>query len=117
MDIKTLVYNGLASTALNGGATLNPKTGENVTTGFATGGFREYKYASPSLADLDEILGDVTRMVEALPECMVGFWMHKNMLYIDAVKVFKDEDTARFIGKAMDEIAIFDLSTNTEITL
>ena len=115
MDIKTLVSNGLASTAMNGGATINPKTGENVTSGYAVGGVMEYKYVTPTLADLEEIQGDVQRMVEAHPNCMVGFWMNDGTLYVDAINITKHEEAARIVAETFNEIAFFNLDTNEEI--
>jgi len=114
---KDLVTKALALTVKNGGATINPKNGETVTTGYAVGGIREFKFHSARLGQFDEIVAACKTIRAEHKTCMLGFWMDEGTLYVDAIKVCERQEVAAAVAEAFEEIAYFDLNTNTEIRL
>ena len=114
---KEIALEGLHLTAKNGGATINPKTGESVTAGYAVGGIREFKFYHATMDDLEEITAAITKIRCSHPKMDIGFWLDDGTLYLDAIAVMATEDSARVVAEAFDEIAFFHLDTNTEIRL
>ena len=114
---RAIAHKAIELTVKNGGCTLDPKTVEEVTTGYAVGGIREFKFHGASLGHLDEITDSITKIRVSHPKMKVGFWMDGSTLYIDAVAVVNSEESARIIGEAFEEIAIYNLDTATEIRL
>lgn len=114
---KDLVTKAIALTVKNGGATINPKNGETVTTGYAVGGIREFKFHSARLGQFDEIVAACKTIRAEHKSCMLGFWMDEGTLYVDAINVTKIEEAARIVAETFGELAYFNLDTNTEIRL
>ena len=114
---REIALKGFSLTAKNGGATINPKTGETVTTGYAVGGIREFKFYDARIGQLDEIEAAITKIRCSHPKMMIGFWLDGGTLYLDAIAVMNSEESARIVGEAFDELAIFHLDTNREIWL
>jgi hypothetical protein len=114
---KDLVTKALALTVKNGGATINPKNGETVTTGYAVGGIREFKFHSARLGQFDEIVAACKTIRAEHKTCMLGFWMDEGTLYVDAINVTKIEEAARIVAETFGELAYFNLDTNTEVRL
>ena len=114
---KDLVQKAIALTVKNGGATINPKTGESVTAGYAVGGIREFKFYDARLGQLDDIIEACKKIRAEHRNCDLGFWMDGGTLYVDAIIVMADEASARVVAEKFDEIAFFNLDTNEEIRL
>ena len=114
---KEIALKGLSLTAKNGGATINPKTGETVTTGYAVGGIREFKFYDARLEQLEDITAAIQKIRCSHPKMDVGFWLDGGTLYLDAIAVMASEESARIVAEAFDEIAFFNLDTNEEIRL
>ena len=114
---KEIALKGLSLTVKNGGATINPKTGETVTSGYAVGGVREFKFYNARIGQLEEIIEAVKEIRLEHKNCEIGFWMDGGTLYLDAIVVMADEAGARLVGEKFGEIAIFNLDTKEEIRL
>jgi len=111
----------LTRTRENGGATLL-KNGEVATKGYATGIGQEYRMRKPQGLTFNGLqLRDVAECVDLILQnktCnAVGFWYHEGVLYIDAVMVFEELENALALGRMNNEIAIYDLNEQREITL
>lgn len=106
------------SARMCGGGTFDPYTGESPTRGYVVGGL------APSLV-LDNTLSAHVLAEQVRPlvrmACnsgdMVGSWLHDGQIHFDVVAVESDLDVALALARANSEIAIFDLSTHTEIYL
>ena len=114
---KEIALNGLALTAKNGGATIDPKTGDTVTTGYAVGGIREFKFYNATIGDLEDVIEAIKKIRMSHPKMKVGFWLDGDTLYLDAVAVMNSEASARIVAETFDEIAFFNLDTKEEIRL
>ena len=114
---KEIALKGLSLTAKNGGATINPKTGETVTSGYAVGGIREFKFVRATMDDLEDVVGAIQKIRCSHPKMKVGFWLDDGTLYLDAIAVMNSEESARTVAETFDEIAFFNLDTNEEIRL
>ena len=114
---QAIALKGLELTIKNGGCTLDPKTMGTVTTGYAVGGIREFKFHSASLGHVVQIADAITKIRVSHPKMKIGFWLDGSTLYLDAIAVMNSEESARTVGEAFDELAIFHLDTNTEIRL
>ncbi len=114
---EDFVNKALALTIKNGGATLDPNTGELVTEGYAVGGIREFKFYNACVEQVEEITQAVRKIRKDHKSCMLGFWMDGSTLYVDAIKVCETQAQAEAIGNEFDEIAIYDLKNNREIVL
>lgn len=112
---KDIAIKALSLTIKNGGATIDPKNGACVETGFAVGGIREFKFYSARLDQFEEIVEAVKEIRIVHSKMKVGFWMDGSTLYVDAIAVVNDEDTARNIAELHGEIAYFNLDTNQEV--
>lgn len=97
------------------GFTFNCVNGEMQTKGFAVA------CAETQNSFGDEGLARVLSFVESKKNnsTCVGGWLDKNtgLYYFDAVIICESLDEALEIGKANNQIAIFDLDTFTEIRL
>lgn len=112
----------LTRTRENGGATLL-KNGELATKGYATGIGQEYKLKInerllfKNMATFAQV-AECVELILANKTCnAVGFWYHEGVLYIDAVMVFEELENALDLGRMNNEIAIYDLNNQQEITL
>ena len=114
---KEIALEGLHLTAKNGGATINPKTGESVTAGYAVGGIREFKFYEARLEQLEEVTAAIQKIRCSHPKMKIGFWLDGSTLYLDAIAVMSSEESARTVAETFDEIAFFNLDTNEEIRL
>lgn len=114
---KDLVQKAIALTVKNGGATINPKTGQEVTAGYAVGGIREFKFYDARLGQLEDITEACKKIRADHKTCMLGFWMDGGTLYVDAIKICETQAQAEAIGNHFDEIAIYDLKNKREIVL
>ena len=114
---KEIALKGLGLTAKNGGATIDPKTGGTVTTGYAVGGIQEFKFYSARLEQFEEITEAIKKIRMAHPKMKIGFWLDEGTLYLDAVAVMNSEESARIVAETFDEIAFFNLDTKEEIRL
>lgn len=114
---KDIALKGLSLTAKNGGATIDPKNGETVTTGYAVGGIREFKFYEARLEQLEDITAAIQKIRCSHPKMKIGFWLDGGTLYLDAIAVMNSEESARIVAETFDEIAFFNLDTNEEIRL
>jgi len=114
---EDLVNKALALTIKNGGATLNPNTGEPVTEGYAVGGIREFKFYDARIEQVEDMTQAVRKIRQDHKSCMLGFWMDGSTLYVDAIKVCTKQGTAAAVAEAFEEIAYYDLNTGSEIRL
>ena len=114
---KEIALKGISLTAKNGGATIDPKTGETVTTGYAVGGIREFKFYSARLEQLEDITAAIQKIRCSHPKMKIGFWLDGGTLYLDAIAVMNSEESARTVAETFDEIAFFNLDTNEEIRI
>lgn len=114
---KEIALKGLSLTTKNGGATIDPKTGETITTGFAVGGIREFKFYDARLEQLEEVTAAIQKIRCSHPKMKIGFWLDGSTLYLDAVAIMNSEESARIVGDAFDEISIYDLKNEREIVL
>ena len=112
---KEIALEGLHLTAKNGGATIDPKTGQSVTTGFAVGGIREFKFYNATMDDLEDVTAAIQKIRCSHPKTKIGFWLDGGTLYLDAIAVVNSEESARITAEVLDEIAFFNLDTNEEI--
>ena len=112
---KDLVSKAIALTVKNGGATINPKNGEAVTSGYAVGGVREFKFYNARIEQLDDIVEACKKIRAEHKNCMLGFWMDGGTLYVDAINITKHEEAARIVAETFGELAFFNLDTNEEI--
>jgi hypothetical protein len=114
---RDILNKALALTVKNGGCTLKPETGEEATTGYAVGGIREFKFYDARIEQTDEMADAIAQIRKNHPAMDIGFWLDGSTLYIDAVLRFPCEESARLIGTKLNEVAIYDLNTGTEIRL
>ena len=114
---QDLVNKALALTIKNGGATLNPKTGEPVTEGYAVGGVREFKFYDARIEQVEDIVQAVRKIRQDHKFCMLGFWMDGSTLYVDAINVTSCGEAARIVAETFGELAYYDLNTGSEIRL
>ena len=115
MKSHDVVAKAMALTIKNGGATLDARTGEPITTGYAVGGIREFKFYIARLEQLEEIEQAVRTIRSYHKNCAIGFWLDGSTLYVDAVNITKYEDAARIVAETFGEIAYFNLDANEEI--
>ena len=114
---REIALKGLSLTTKNGGATIDPKTGEAVATGYAVGGIREFKFYEARLEQLEEVTAAIQKIRCSHPKMKIGFWLDGSTLYLDAIAVMDSEESARTVAETFDEIAFFNLDTNEEILL
>lgn len=114
---REIALKGLSLTTKNGGATIDPKTGETVATGYAVGGIREFKFYEARLEQLEEVTAAIQKIRCSHPKMKIGFWLDGSTLYLDAIAVMSSEESARTVAETFDEIAFFNLDTNEEIRL
>ena len=114
---REIALKGLSLTTKNGGATIDPKTGETVATGYAVGGIREFKFYEARLEQLEEVTAAIQKIRCSHPKMKIGFWLDGSTLYLDAIAVMSSEESARTVAETFDEIAFFNLDTNEEILL
>ena len=113
---QTSVLVALAAIALENkeGYTVNAATLKPVTTGYAV-----------AVADTQDSFGfeglaNVVKYVSEHPEINAfGGWYNRddNMYYFDATVIVNDLESAKELGRANKQIAIFDLANLTEIRL
>ena len=114
MNYLQIAQHGVMTSVSNGGTTMTTK-GVEVTSGCAVGGLLEFKFKAG--APIQEI-ADAVKSISGNGDCnAVGFWLNDGTLYVDAVQIIEDEVEAVELGRARDEIAIFNIGTMTEITL
>lgn len=113
-DLNALLAIAAVATANTEGFTINAATFAPVTTGYAV-----------AVKDTQNSFGfagmvEVYKYIQAHPEVnALGGWYNSEngKFYFDATIVVNDLATALELGRANDQIAIFDLNTLTEIRL
>lgn len=113
-DLKKLLAIATVAAANAEGFTINAATLAPVTTGYAV-----------AVKDTQNSFGfagmvEVYKYIQNHPEVnSVGGWFNSDngKFYFDATIVVNDLATALELGRANDQIAIFDLNTLTEIRL
>lgn len=113
-DLKKLLAIAAVAAANAEGFTINAATLAPVTTGYAV-----------AVKDTQNSFGfagmvEVYKYIQNHPEVnAVGGWFNSDngLFYFDATIVVNDLSTALELGRANDQIAIFDLNTLTEIRL
>ena len=115
-----------------GGATVNVETGHQVirSTGYVVALGGQYAQIIHHFAAFtDEALAATLvdfcqQHADAFRHCpthstpvmrYLGVWANAGALYVDVVEIHRDRAEAIAAGKANDQIAIFDLATETEI--
>ncbi|MEU6351115.1 hypothetical protein ABZ896_17545 [Streptomyces sp. NPDC047072] len=66
-----------------------------------------------------EAFADLVRTVTTQYENVVGLggWLADGVVYVDPVEIIPDREPAILAGKRREQLAIFDLAAQTEITL
>lgn len=105
----------------NGGATYSVSRGEFVRDGYAVSIAKEIERIVPESglwALASEIVGYLLHNVAQFddPAACLGTWVHEGNVYLDVSLVYSDKETALTVGRENLQIAIFDLSTFTEIS-
>lgn len=115
-----------------GGATVNVETGHQVirSTGYVVALGGQYARIIPDFAALDDeaLASQLATFchvnADAFRHCpthstpvmrYLGVWAFNGDLAVDVVEIHRDRAEAIAAGKANDQIAIFDLATETEI--
>ena len=109
----------LKALALKGGFTYNPKRNETRSSGVAVAISKNYEDKT-SVEDFakngEKIIKDYMKKhseVLAAPKTHVGAWVDKGKVYLDVSRVVSTVSEAADIGRANDQIGVFDLSTFT----
>lgn len=109
----------LQAMALEGGFTWNPKRNERRSQGVAVAPSKSTEEAH-SVDDFsvrgDAIVRDYVRSHAAElaePNAHLGAWLDKGQVYLDVSKVMPTVEQAADIGRAADQIGVFDLATFT----
>jgi len=113
-DLRTLLAIAAVATANVEGFTINAATLAPVTTGYAVA----IKETQNSFGFAGMV--EVYKYIQQHPEInAVGGWYNSEngKFYFDATIVVSDLSTALELGRANEQIAIFDLNTLTEIRL
>src|SRR5690625_849952 len=107
-----------ASTAANGGCTYNVVYGDLAgTASYAVALFPERSVVldhSLTFRDLLDFVLDNADLL-ARPDVSLGTWEHEGQTWLDVVGTIEDRGRAERLGRALDQIAIFDLGNLEEI--
>ena len=78
-------------------------------------------YADCKVRDYDPIVADVVgklvRNIFRQPTACIGCWVHDGYRYLDVTRVIHDLDNALNFARDNGQLAIYDLSSGTEITV
>ena len=109
----------LKALALKGGFTYNPKRNETRSSGVAVAISKKYESVSP-IEDFskngEKIIKDYMKKhseVLSATRNHLGAWVDKGKVYLDISKVVPSLNEAADVGRANDQIGIFDLSSFT----
>lgn len=115
------IYN---HTLIYGGGTFDAVSGAPVEdqTGYAVGGYQDTRTV-PYRECSDEVVVDViASFLQRIPgklgggkHYFLGTWIEGDLLFIDAVKIIDDRDTAVQAAEDHNEIAIYHLGTGTTL--
>jgi hypothetical protein len=104
-------------TIFEGGFTVRRETLAPVTSGFAVS-TTDTQWVVPADIPFRHFMIAVEQLHRFFPDAdAIGAWINGDRLYFDPVEIHTDREIAEKAGRARGEIAIFDLSTGTEITL
>lgn len=113
----------IAGSVKNGGATIAPASGALVTSGYAVSTERGLEKQVPA-ADFEKnpathVLDYMAANREALakPGAVLGLWQDSGKYFIDVSMVEPDREKAMALGRANDQLAIFDLGKGETVTL
>lgn len=99
----------------NGGITLDTALNEvQPTTGFAVGGYLpevQIPVQDLNMGCIEQYLGQ--NDVSDVP--YVGLWVSDGVVYFDGVKIFDDKDVAIAEAQRLNQLAIWDFGTSSEI--
>lgn len=102
------------------GFTISAKTGADITGGVSVGGHPscpEVRIKITGSGPLNHALHMYAELVRAWGGGVMGGWVHEGYLYLDAPTIVGDRTTGEMLGRERGELAIFDLDTQTTITL
>jgi len=116
----------IASTIENGGATMNPSTGDVPTSGYVVsmaGNEQTYKLFGNDVVKEILVSGAVDLYVKenvvelSHPENYLGSWIDDGMLYLDISRVYESEHDALREAVANGQKAYYDLDNAKTIEL
>lgn len=116
----------IASTIENGGATMNPVTGDVPTSGYVVsmaGNEQTYKLFGNEVVKVILVSGAVDLYVKenvvelSHPENYLGSWIDDGMLYLDISKIYESEHDALREAVANGQKAYYDLDNAKTIEL
>jgi hypothetical protein len=103
-----------------GGFTYQPKLASSPKKGYAVGIYRGQEKRIP-LAEFkpDNIVEFIKSHRDYFddPSIHIGGWTHNNNAYLDLSKVVSSKTRALSLGKLHDQMAVFDLKNQTEISV
>jgi len=104
----------------NGGMTWNPKRGELRATGVAVAPEKITELKVPVSKIESEGPPEIKKFIQlhserlSMPGAHLGAWISDGTVFFDVSMVTKSISEAADIGRAGDQIAIYDMTTNTE---
>lgn len=103
-----------------GGATINPRTGEFVTTGGIVVAVPGYEKVIPARDfdhdALEAYAASIPYVTAFNPERMLGVWIDRTpRVYLDVVEVITDRPRALGLAKQRGEQAVYDLDAGETI--
>lgn len=107
----------------NGGATISLANGQpyESATGYAVGLVNETLIRIPvaEATDrlLDGIVGNIGDIASDFGANFVGFWVDNGVIHADPVRVVQTKSEAVALGKAKQQLAIWDFRRKSEIRL
>lgn len=117
MLMTTDLINLYDAVFFNGGFTARRDTLAPVTSGFAVSA-SDTQWTVPAAIPFRDFAVAVEQLHKIFPDAdAIGAWVNDGRLFFDPVEIHTEREIAEAIGRAHGELAIFDLDTETEITL
>lgn len=110
----------LAHTKKEGGATVDPKTGEHYDAskgGYAVGLFDDTAVKVPAKARSRQHTAAMRKVSNVPGATHMGTWLNKDVIHYDPVEIVPDLETAKAKGRERKQKAIYDFANDKEIEL
>lgn len=98
-------------TRTNGGCTVASGSISESSTGYVVGG----KVPTVIVPESDTVALHNTIVQFANTYDSYGTWLHDGNVYIDAIDILYDRDSAIALGRARGELAIYDIANGCDI--
>lgn len=117
-NVKTAAQTAFTKIVADGGVTIDPISGEQPSVGYVFSEMKEREFVTPiEKVTLEDVEGYIIDNLDVLQgdELMLGGWVEKGQVFLDASTVLLGKAEALRRARAADQIAIYDLASGETI--